>query len=295
MPVEKGEGDQVFAGTVNLTGAIEVDATRAFSDNTLSRIIHLVEEAQDEKTGAQRFIDRFGDRYSPAILLGSLFLMVVPPLLGGDFREWATRAVTLAVAGAPCALVMSTPVAVAAAVGSAGRRGVLIKGGLHLENLGRISVVAFDKTGTLTRGEPVVTDVVAFDTQERADVLRLAASVESHSEHPLAGAILRLAEAEGIARQPVASAQALAGAGAKARWMGRRSSSGARRSSNGWGAIWDPPRRSPRSASPKARRSCSWARPRTSSGCWPFGTSPAMRPLKRLGPSTARASAGWPC
>lgn len=216
VPVEKGEGDQVFAGTVNLTGAIEVDATRAFSDNTLSRIIHLVEEAQGEKTGAQRFIDRFGDRYSPAILLGSLFLMVVPPLLGGDFREWATRAVTLAVAGAPCALVMSTPVAVAAAVGSAGRRGVLIKGGLHLENLGRITVVAFDKTGTLTRGEPVVTDVVAFDTRERADVLRLAASVESHSEHPLAGAIVRLAEAEGIARQPVASAQALAGAGAKA-------------------------------------------------------------------------------
>lgn len=91
VPVEKGEDDQVFAGTVNLTGAIEVDTTRAFSDNTLSRIIHLVEEAQDEKTGAQRFIDRFGDRYSPAILLGSLFLLVVPPLLGGDFREWATR------------------------------------------------------------------------------------------------------------------------------------------------------------------------------------------------------------
>jgi Cd2+/Zn2+-exporting ATPase len=216
-PVDKGEGDQVFAGTVNLTGAVEVEATKAFRDNTLSRIIHLVEEAQEEKTGAQRFIDRFGDRYSPVILLGSLGLLVVPPLLGGDLREWATRAVTLAVAGAPCALVMSTPVAVAAAVGSAGKRGVLIKGGLHLENLGRISVVAFDKTGTLTRGEPVVTEVVALGSGNRAEVLRLAASVERYSEHPLARAIVGLAEAEELGALPAAAAEALAGAGARAR------------------------------------------------------------------------------
>ncbi|GIU96686.1 MAG: cadmium transporter ATPase [Actinomycetota bacterium] len=221
VPVEKGEGDAVFAGTVNLTGAIEVEATRAFHDNTLSRIIHLVEEAQEQKTGAQRLIDRFGDRYSPAILLGSLVLLVVPPLLGGDFREWATRAVTLAVAGAPCALVMSTPVAVAAAIGSAGRRGVLIKGGLHLENLGGVRVVAFDKTGTLTRGEPVVTDVVALDTTGRDEVLRLAASVEGYSEHPLARAIVSLAESEAVGRVPAVSFEALTGAGARARVDGQ--------------------------------------------------------------------------
>jgi len=218
VPVEKAEGESVFAGTVNLTGAIEVEATRAFRDNTLSRIIHLVEEAQEQKTGAQRFIDRFGDRYSPAILLGSLVLLIVSPLAGGDFREWATRAVTLAVAGAPCALVMSTPVAVAAAIGSAGKRGVLIKGGLHLENLGGVRVVAFDKTGTLTRGEPVVTDVVALDAAQRSEVLRLAASVEAYSEHPLARAIVDLAEAEGVARVPASSFEALTGAGAKA-WI----------------------------------------------------------------------------
>jgi len=215
VPVEKRDGDQVFAGTLNLTGAIEVEATRAFEDNTLSRIIHLVEEAQEQKTGAQRFIDRFGDRYSPAILLGSLLLLVVPPLLGGGFREWATRAVTLAVAGAPCALVMSTPVAVAAAIGSAGKRGVLIKGGLHLENLGRIRVLAFDKTGTLTKGEPAVTDVVPLGGSSREEVLRLAASVEGLSEHPLARAIVSCARSEGIERVPVDGFEALTGAGAR--------------------------------------------------------------------------------
>lgn len=220
VPVEKGEGDQVFAGTLNLTGAIEVEATRAFEDNTLSRIIHLVEEAQEQKTGAQRFIDRFGARYSPAILLGSLVLLVVPPLAGGDASEWARRAVTLAVAGAPCALVMSTPVAVAAAIGSAGKRGVLIKGGLHLENLGNVRVVAFDKTGTLTEGEPEVTDVIPLGDATRAVVLRLAASVEAYSEHPLARAIVRRAEAEGVERLRAEGFEALAGAGARARLDG---------------------------------------------------------------------------
>lgn len=221
IPVEKEQGAHVFAGTVNLTGAIEVQATRAFEDNTLSRIIHLVEEAQEQKTAAQRFIDRFGDRYSPMILLGALVLLVVPPLAGGGFLVWAKRAVTLAVAGAPCALVMSTPVAVAAAIGSAGKRGVLIKGGVHLENLGRVKLLAFDKTGTITLGRPQVVNVVPLD-QNHADVLRLAASVETFSEHPLARAIVAAAEEEKLALKPADSARALTGAGAEATIGGTR-------------------------------------------------------------------------
>ena len=218
VPVEKAPGAAVFAGTVNLTGAIEVETTRDFADNSLSRIIHLVEEAQEEKTHAQRLIDRFGDRYSPAILLGVVFLLVVPPLLGADFREWAERAITLAVAGAPCALVMSTPVAVATAIGAAGKRGVLIKGGVHLENLGTIKALAFDKTGTLTVGKPVVTDIVPIGTSNQDEVLGLAATVETYSRHPLAMAIVSRAQASGGATVSAArDAEALVGAGAKAR------------------------------------------------------------------------------
>ena len=216
VPVEKGPGAEVFAGSFNETGSIDVIVTRRFEDNTLSRIIHLVEEAQEQKTNVQRFIDRFGSRYSPAVLAGVIALLVVPPLLGGDFREWAIRAVTLAVAAAPCALVMSTPVAVASAIGTAGKRGVLIKGGLHLETLGVLQALAMDKTGTLTRNRPEVTDVVPLGSASRDQVLALAASVETFSEHPLAKAIVEEARANGASLQPVQSFQALTGAGASA-------------------------------------------------------------------------------
>ena len=135
VPVEKGPGQEVFAGSVNGTTALEVEATRAFADNTLARIVHLVEEAQAQKSQAQRFVDRFSDRYSPAVLAAGVLVAVVPPLLGGDWREWALRGVTVLVAGAPCALVMSVPVAVAAAITRAGREGILIKGGAQLEAL----------------------------------------------------------------------------------------------------------------------------------------------------------------
>jgi Cd2+/Zn2+-exporting ATPase len=221
VPVEKGPGDDVFAGTVNLTGAAEVTVTRAYADNTLSQIIHLVEEAQEEKTQAQQFIDRFGTYYSPAILAAAGLLAVVPSLLGGDPSLWIRRAVTLAVAGAPCALVMSTPVAVASAIGSAGKRGVLIKGGVHLENLGRIRVVAIDKTGTLTRGTPQVTDVVPLGGTDPVELLRVASAVEASSEHPLARAIIQRAENEGAAPMRAEGFEALTGAGARARYNGQ--------------------------------------------------------------------------
>jgi len=214
VPVEKEKGAHVFAGTMNLTGAIEVEATHNFEDNSLSRIIHLVEEAQEQKTGAQRFIDKFGRYYSPGVLLGSLVLLVVPPLFGGDLWVWAQRAITLAVAGAPCALVMSTPVAVAAAIGRAGKRGVLIKGGLFLERLGGVTTVVFDKTGTLTIGRPEVTDVIPLSDVSREEVLRLAAAVERLSEHPLARSIVHKAELENIVAPDSEGFRALTGAGA---------------------------------------------------------------------------------
>ena len=213
-PVEKDKGSHVFAGTMNLTGAIEVKATHTFEDNSLSRIIHLVEEAQEQKTGAQRFIDKFGRYYSPGVLVGSLVLLLVPPLFGADLWVWAQRAITLAVAGAPCALVMSTPVAVAAAIGRAGKRGVLIKGGLFLERLGGVTTVVFDKTGTLTIGRPEVTDVIPLSDMSREEVLKLAAAVERLSEHPLARAIVRKAELENIVAPESEGFRALTGAGA---------------------------------------------------------------------------------
>lgn len=217
VPVDKGPGDKVFAGTINRQGALEIEATKAFADNTLSAIIHLVEEAQEQKSRAQRFIERFSRRYSPALLLGAIALAIVPIALGGDPGTWLTRAITLVVAGAPCALVMSTPVAMAAGIGTGGRRGVLIKGGMHLENLGLVRVIAVDKTGTLTHGRPEVTDVVPVDGVEPVRLLGLAASVEHLSEHPLARAIVGAAERRGARPVEVTDFAALTGAGARAR------------------------------------------------------------------------------
>jgi Cd2+/Zn2+-exporting ATPase len=216
IPVEKKEGMKVFSATMNQEGALEVRATTTFEDNTLSKIIHLVEEAQEQKGKAQIFIERFGKRYSPMVLLSAILLIAIPPLFGMPFSEWATRAVVLLVAAAPCALVMSTPVAIAAGIGRAGMTGVLIKGGVHLENLGKIRTVAFDKTGTLTKGKPVVTDVVALNGNE-SNVMVLAYSVERFSEHPLAQAIVQKAERDGLKPMDATDFRALIGAGAKAR------------------------------------------------------------------------------
>ncbi|MEA3402658.1 MAG: cation-translocating P-type ATPase [Armatimonadota bacterium] len=216
MPAEKQVGDQVFAGTLNREGALTVEATAAFEDNTLSRMIHLVEEAHERKGRRQVFIDRFGRWYTPAVLLAAVLLMAVPAALGGDIDTWATRGVVLLVAAAPCALVMSTPVGIAAGIGRAGRTGVLIKGGAHLEDLGRVRLVAFDKTGTLTEGEPVVTDVVPLDGGSER-VLQLAASLEQHSEHPLGEAIVRHADERGLDRLDVEGFRSITGAGVSAR------------------------------------------------------------------------------
>lgn len=216
VPIDKVEGDKVFAGTLNGQGALQIEATHAFADNTLSKIIHLVEEAQEQKGRGQRFIETFGRRYSPALLVAAILLAVVPQLLGGDGAAWRTRAITLLVAGAPCALVMSTPVAMAAGIGTAGRRGVLVKGGMHLENLGKLKVIAFDKTGTLTYGRPSVTNIVPLGSIDESEALRIAGAVERFSEHPLAQAVVEEAASRRIDLPSSSDFEALTGAGARA-------------------------------------------------------------------------------
>ena len=220
VPVHKKEGMTVFAATMNLDGALEVKATAGFEDNTLSKMIHLVEEAQEQKGKAQAFIERFGRKYSPLVLFSAILMIAVPWLMGLSVAFWAARAVVLLVAAAPCALIMSMPVAMASGIGKAGRSGVLIKGGAHLENLGKIKAVALDKTGTLTKGEPVVTDIIPVEGNETV-MLEIAYSIEKYSEHPLGRAIVQKAEQENINPLPVYNFRSIAGYGAQAEINGK--------------------------------------------------------------------------
>ena len=216
VPVDKGPGMPVFAASINGQGALTVEATASFADNTLARIIHLVEQAQEQKGRAQQWMERFGRRYSPTVLATSLLMLVIPWLAGLDLDFWARRAVVLLVAAAPCALVISLPIAMAAGIAGAGRRGILIKGGAHLEHLGTIRTIAFDKTGTLTYGRPRVTDVLSLNGDEAA-LLSVAAGLERFSEHPIAHAIVDHARERGAAPADADGFAALTGAGARAR------------------------------------------------------------------------------
>ncbi|MBM7578067.1 Cd2+/Zn2+-exporting ATPase [Jeotgalibacillus terrae] len=216
LPVDKEPGDKVYAGTVNESGSLEVKVTRLSEDTTIARIIHLVEEAQEKKAPTQAFIDRFAAVYTPIVFILALLIMVVPPLAGfGAWGEWFYRGLTLLVVACPCALVISTPVAIVSAIGNAARNGVLIKGGTFLEKAGAISAIAFDKTGTLTEGKPKVTQVIAL--QDDSDALvSIAKTIEEHSTHPIAQAVISYANERNISSQAGSHFSAIAGKGATA-------------------------------------------------------------------------------
>jgi Zn2+/Cd2+-exporting ATPase len=207
----------VFAGSLNGQGALRVRSTKPASNTTLARIIHAVEEAQASRAPSQTFVDRFARVYTPAVVGIAVLIAVIPPLLAvGPWETWIYRALAMLVVACPCALVISTPVTIVSGLTGAARAGILIKGGAHLENAGRVTTVVFDKTGTLTRGEPAVTGVLPLGAWSEADVLRLALGVERHSEHPLARAILEHGRGRGLTPPASTDFTALPGRGARA-------------------------------------------------------------------------------
>jgi Zn2+/Cd2+-exporting ATPase len=216
-PVRKTIAAKVFAGTINGEAVLKVRVTAAASDNTIARIVKLVEEAQESKAPTERFIDKFSRYYTPAVVVVAALVAVLPPLLtGASWSEWVYKALAILLIGCPCALVISTPAAIAAALSAGARRGLLLKGGAVLENLGKITTAAFDKTGTLTEGKPKVTDIVGFGRTE-AQVLSRAAALERGSSHPLALSILDRAKADGVPVPPAAESTALPGKGVSGR------------------------------------------------------------------------------
>ena len=236
MPVHKAAKDAVFAGSINGEGTLKIRVTHLAQDNTLNRIIQLVEEAQSSRARTQRVIDRFANYYTPGVMVVALLVAFIPPILfGGVLETWAYRALTMLVIACPCALVISAPVTIISAITAAARQGILIKGGVHLESLGQIQAIAFDKTGTLTQGKPVVTSTKAVNCSGEAnclpcnDMVALAAAVERHSTHPLAQAILNHADTQQLTYPAAQNVTALAGQGVQGEVNGHQVTIGSHR------------------------------------------------------------------
>ena len=228
LPVDKGEGDEVFGGTVNLYGALEVQVTKHAEETVIAKIIRMVEEAQSEVAPTQRVIDRIEQYYAAGVIVATVLAAVIPIALGHDVGASVYRAITFMVVASPCAVAMAVPAPVVAAIANGARSGVLFKGGIHLENLADVKVICFDKTGTLTMGKPKVTDVIPLGGRTRQEVLSLAAAAEGRSEHPLAQAILEAARADGLHWTAAANTVAIPGKGITAEvdgrivWLGNR-------------------------------------------------------------------------
>ena len=222
VPVDKTPGEEVYAGTINEQGYLEIEVTSEASDNTLSRVIEMVEEAQSSKTDREQFVERFAEYYTPVVVVFAVLTTVVPPLfLGGAWVTWFVRGITLLVLACPCAFVISTPVSVVSGITSAAKNGVLIKGGDHLESMGEVEAVAFDKTGTLTKGELAVTDVIALNDNTEADVLRCARGLEERSEHPIGDAIVERADERDVGKREIDGFESITGKGVRADLDGR--------------------------------------------------------------------------
>ena len=205
VPVEKAVDDEVFAGTLNEEGLLEVEITKLVEDTTISKIIHLVEEAQGERASSQAFVEKFAKYYTPIIMIIAALVAVVPPLFfGASWETWVYQGLAVLVVGCPCALVISTPISIVSAIGNAAKKGVLIKGGVYLEEMGALKAIAFDKTGTLTKGVPVVTDFNVLNKQvDENEMLSIITALEYRSQHPLASAIMKRAEEANISYSDV--------------------------------------------------------------------------------------------
>ncbi|MBS3971073.1 MAG: cadmium-translocating P-type ATPase [Clostridia bacterium] len=214
LPVEKNLGSQVFAGTININGYLEIKTEKRCEESTLARIIHLVEEAQNEKAPVQQLVDRFANYYTPVVIMGAVLLTIIPTwVLGLPFEQWFYSSLVLLVIACPCALVISTPVSLVAAIGNAASNGVLIKGGSHLELIGTLKAVAFDKTGTLTKGLPRVKSMHMLSDNPENHLLTIAASLEKMTNHPLALALIKEAESRGLELRGVSNFKQLTGKG----------------------------------------------------------------------------------
>lgn len=227
VPVEKELGDEVFAGTINGDGLLEIETTKAADDTTLARIIKMVGDAGSKRAPSEKWVEKFAAVYTPAVMVVALLMLVIPPLaFGGEWSVWLYRSLVLLVIACPCALVISTPVSVVAALAAAARNGVLIKGGVFIEVPAQLKAIAMDKTGTLTQGTPAVVDVVPMNGHDEGELLMRAAALELNSNHPLARAIVEEAKRRNIAIVPADDFETIQGKGAagvihgKPFWLG---------------------------------------------------------------------------